>query len=301
MYQPLSSLNIPESRLKELRNSGYSYCKDVDIDIPFWDVLTQTPKAKTALEKLKEESQEGYVSTFINPLDDALHGGLPLGKITELCGEPGTGKTQICFQLCVSTQLPNWCGGLNGDVVYIGTNYNFAPHRVREIARGVVNRYTDFKMKRNFGNDVTELSVESIMDRIFYLNVQSDMELIAAVSHLKEWLPEHLSVKLVIIDSICTLLRSLNGTERTNILYILFRNLQKLAQIYNFAIVVTNDKSTRISSAKDVYQAPSLGGSHYHRINIRIELSKKSSIIFRAVVLKNLFSSPTEIEFPLFT
>ena len=33
-------------------------------------------------------------------------GGMPLGKIVELCGAAGVGKTQISMQLSVNVQIP---------------------------------------------------------------------------------------------------------------------------------------------------------------------------------------------------
>ena len=33
--------------------------------------------------------------TFCEGLDDMLGGGVPVGKITEFCGAPGIGKTQM--------------------------------------------------------------------------------------------------------------------------------------------------------------------------------------------------------------
>lgn len=49
----------------------------------------------TALELLEEEQVQGFVITFCSALDDALGGGMQLTKITEICGAPGVGKTQL--------------------------------------------------------------------------------------------------------------------------------------------------------------------------------------------------------------
>ena len=45
------------------------------------------------------EQLQGYIVTFSAKIDGILGGGVPLGKITELCGAPGVGKTQ--FRYCV--------------------------------------------------------------------------------------------------------------------------------------------------------------------------------------------------------
>lgn len=50
----------------------------------------------TALDlMLKEEAELRSIVTFSSQLDEALGGGVQLGKITELCGVPGVGKTQL--------------------------------------------------------------------------------------------------------------------------------------------------------------------------------------------------------------
>ena len=52
---------------------------------------------RSALEMLREEQQQSYVVTFSAQVDGMLGGGVPLGKITEICGAPGVGKTQFRY------------------------------------------------------------------------------------------------------------------------------------------------------------------------------------------------------------
>lgn len=53
----------------------------------------------TALDlMLKEEAELRSIVTFSSQLDEALGGGVQLGKITELCGAPGVGKTQLWYE-----------------------------------------------------------------------------------------------------------------------------------------------------------------------------------------------------------
>ena len=42
-------------------------------------------------------------------------------QVTEFCGVPGVGKTQLGIQLAVDVQIPVPCGGLGGRAVYIDT------------------------------------------------------------------------------------------------------------------------------------------------------------------------------------
>lgn len=47
-----------------------------------------------------------------------LGGGVPLTKLSEFCGAPGIGKTQLGMQLAVNVQIPDSLGGVAGEAVY---------------------------------------------------------------------------------------------------------------------------------------------------------------------------------------
>lgn len=49
----------------------------------------------SALELLRKEQQQTQIVTFSATIDEMLGGGVHLGKITEFCGAPGIGKTQM--------------------------------------------------------------------------------------------------------------------------------------------------------------------------------------------------------------
>ena len=53
--------------------------------------------SKNAYDLLLQEQSCGSIVTFCEQLDDMLGGGVPVGKITEFCGAPGIGKTQIGY------------------------------------------------------------------------------------------------------------------------------------------------------------------------------------------------------------
>lgn len=50
---------------------------------------------RNALEVYNEEIERTSIVTLCRELDEAIDDGIPLGKITEFTGAPGSGKTQI--------------------------------------------------------------------------------------------------------------------------------------------------------------------------------------------------------------
>ncbi|NXD18781.1 RA51C protein, partial [Nothocercus nigrocapillus] len=92
----------------------------------------------TALELLEQEQAQGFIITFCSALDNILGGGVQLTKITEICGAPGVGKTQLCMQLAVDVQIPECFGGLAGEAVFIDTEGSFMVDRVADIATACV-------------------------------------------------------------------------------------------------------------------------------------------------------------------
>lgn len=53
-----------------------------------------------------------------------------LGEVVEICGLAGTGKTQICFQLCLNVQIPRAFGGTEGEALFVDTHGDFQYDRV---------------------------------------------------------------------------------------------------------------------------------------------------------------------------
>ena len=75
-------------------------------------VTESSKKTVTALEMLRQEKSSPAIVTFCEDLDEMLGGGVPLSKITELCGAPGVGKTQTwlaCPLLSYRQPPPSVC------------------------------------------------------------------------------------------------------------------------------------------------------------------------------------------------
>jgi DNA repair protein RadA len=77
------------------------------------------------------------ISTGSSALDILLGGGVSSGRVTEFYGESGSGKTQLCFQLCVNALIPPID---KGDVVFVDTCGTFRPERIAEMATGRIDK-----------------------------------------------------------------------------------------------------------------------------------------------------------------
>ncbi|XP_044253820.1 DNA repair protein RAD51 homolog 3-like [Tribolium madens] len=269
MNQPVSSLNLPKSLLGKLKNLGYNYCNDLDHNvetvIPDWVSLKKTPKSCSALELYENESKWKPVTTFVPQLDSLLGKEIVAGLVTELCGLPGAGRTQICLHLSV---------GVAGEAVFIHTNNNFSLERLQEIAQKYVS------------------DVETIMQKILCIEATNFTELFASVQFLKTWLSNN-CIRLLIIDSISWPLKQHQPCiERPNLIYRLFQELRILTSLHKFAIVVTNDLTTSITGVT----TSSFGDSFYHIINNRILLSKENDLIC-AKTLKSAINNAGEVLF----
>lgn len=87
----------------------------------------------TANEIYEKRKLEYRISTGSKNLDELLDGGIETRAITELYGEYGTGKTQICHTLCVTVQQSKDEDNISR-ALYIDTENTFRPERIASIA-----------------------------------------------------------------------------------------------------------------------------------------------------------------------
>ncbi|GLV38436.1 spindle B [Carabus blaptoides fortunei] len=312
MKRPIVTLNLPEYKIQQLHKKGYIFCEDVDIEtirsvagitIEEWKKLTVNTNTITALDLCQIESDNSHIVSFSQAFDELLGQGIPVKSITEICGLAGTGKTQICLQLSISVQIPICFGGLAGHSVYIATNFSLTPHRLSEIAKGciqhchlVANKYNSFEMMES----IKEFTEISIMNGVHCQHINNFVKLLASVPLLKKLLSNNSKIRLIVIDNISQVVKStkLEYFERIKILYTYFSDLQKLAHIYNFAIVLTNNLTTKINNKENSF-VPCFGDSFAHRNNNRILLKRKSENHFSATSFKCVLNSETTINFQI--
>lgn len=188
--------------------------------------------ADAALEKRRSMLR---CSTGSSTLDELLLGGIETQAVTEFYGEFGSGKSQICHTLCAIARQPIESGGLDSSTIYIDTEGTFRPERVQEIARA-----------RGF-------DPVQVLKNVAVCKVYNSSHLELIVKNLGKYVDDF-KAKLVIIDSIISLHRAEfagRGTlaDRQQRLNSMLHKIIRLAEIYNIAIVITN----QVQSSPDTF------------------------------------------------
>jgi DNA repair protein RadA len=199
-------------------------------------------------------------------LDSFLKGGIETQAITEVAGEFGSGKSQICYTLCVTANMSPDKKGLGGNVIFIDTENTFRAERIFQIAehRGL--------------NDPDE-----ILRKIYVCKIYNTIHLEVIIQDLGKSIEEY-NAKLVIVDSIIALHRAEftgRGTlaDRQQRLNIMLHKLNRLAEVHNIAVVITNQVQSQpddFSAGREGLRATG-GNIMGHASTYRILLRKAGS------------------------
>lgn len=301
MQRELSTLPLQPTIRQKLNASGYVTLEDVS-DMKAFDLgrdlgisateamdLLRTVRdyggkgcrssgntgACSALDLIeRREQSQSCIVTFSEKFDDLLGGGVPLEKITEFCGPPGIGKTQMCLQLAVDVHIPECFGGVGGEAVYIDTEGSFVVERVAEIAMATVSHCKSITSSGIHRDVMKEFDVEKILSGIYYFRCHDHIQLIALVHTLDDFMSKHDKVKLIIVDSIAFPFRQdfEDFALRTRLLNGVVQSFNKLATNHKLAVVLTNQMTTRFDKQQRSQLVPALGESWGHACTIRVVL-----------------------------
>lgn len=226
-------------------------------------------------ELMKMRQNVLRLTTGSKAIDNLLEGGLETQTIIEFFGEFGSGKSQICHQLCVNVQLPPERGGLAGGALYIDTENTFRTERI-------------VKMAEHLGLDSNEV----VRNIIFAEAYNSDHQ-IFLLDNADEIIKEN-NIRLIIIDSLTAHFRSEyvgreTLAERQQKINKHMHRLIRLAQAFNAVAVVTN----QVMAKPDVFFGDAVHpvGGHIiaHTSHTRFYLRKASR---GPVRIARLISSP---------
>lgn len=246
----------------------------------------------SAREVYQKEKSMGKIITFSAGMDKMLGGGVPLGQVTEFCGVPGIGKTQIGIQLAINVQLPVEFSGLDGEAVYIDTEGSFSKERFSDMAQGFLQHLRKVSQARRDPERErvsNAMTVQEMMKKMHYFRVRDASEQLAVVEVLPSFLLQHPRVKIVVMDSIAFHFRQDfdDFGARTRILNQMSQQLMSLANSYQLAVVLMNQMTTRIAAEGQSRLVPALGDSWAHAATNRILLYWKEESRFAL-----LFKSP---------
>ncbi|KAJ4790689.1 Dna repair protein rad51-like protein [Rhynchospora pubera] len=203
------------------------------------------------------------ITSGSSELDKILEGGIETGSITEIYGEFRSGKTQLCHTLCVTCQLPLDQGGGEGKALYIDAEGTFRPQRLLQIAD-------------RFGLNGADVLENVAYARAYNTDHQSRL-LLEAASMMVET-----RFALMIVDSATALYRTdFSGrgelSARQMHLAKFLRSLQKLADEFGVAVVITNQVVSQVDGSA-VFAGPQIkpigGNIMAHASTTRLALRK---------------------------
>lgn len=196
------------------------------------------------------------LSTGSETLDDLLGGGFEVGTISQMYGEPASGKTNICLQLTINTVRTG------KKVIYIDTE-GFSTDRFRQIA----------------GDNAQELARNVIV-----FSPTSFDEQHSAIKETEKLVKEN--VGLIILDSATAFYRlELENRDSMALKRELANQMTMLlgmARKYNVAVLITN----QIYMDVDKEELRAVGGNMLEHISKVIVQLSRTGIGKRMAVLK---------------
>jgi DNA repair protein RadA len=260
---------------------------------------------ETGTSVLERRERIGKLETLVPEIDDMLGGGCETQSITEVYGEFGAGKSQVTHQLSVNVQLPPEVGGLGGSAIFVDSEDTFRPERIDEMVRGldeevIAAAMEDREIEGGPGDEsaLSEL-VQTFLDHIHVAKAFNSNHQILLAEKAKEIASEHedseYPVRLLCVDSLTAHFRAeyvgrgelANRQQKLNKH---LHDLDRVGNLYNTAVVVTNQVQSNPDSFFGDPTKPIGGNILGHKSTFRIYLrkSKANKRIVKLVDAPNL-------------
>ncbi|MBI4182124.1 MAG: DNA repair and recombination protein RadA [Candidatus Aenigmarchaeota archaeon] len=155
----------------------------------------------------------------------------PHNFLTNTILSHNSGKSQLAHQLAVNVQLPRDRGGVGGKALFIDTEATFRPERIVDMAKAV------------------GLDPQEALENIFAARAYNSDHQVVLSEKAEDVIREH-GIRLMVVDSLTAGFRSDytgRGTlaNRQQKLNRHLHHLQKLADVYNMVVFVTNQVMAR--------------------------------------------------------
>jgi DNA repair protein RadA len=260
---------------------------------------------ETGAMVLERREQIGKLSWLVSDVDDLLGGGLETQSITEVYGEFGSGKSQATHQMAVNVQLPPEHGGLGGSCIFIDSEDTFRPERIDDMVRGLDDGIIDALLQEHEidgapGEDAAmEALLGVFLDGIHVAKAFNSNHQILLAEKAKELASEledtDAPLRLLCVDSLTAHFRAEyvgrgELAPRQQKLNKHLHDLMRIGDLYNTAVLVTN----QVSSNPDSYfgdPTKPIGGNilgHTSTFRIYLRKSKGDKRIVRLVDAPNL-------------
>eukprot|EP01031_Cornospumella_fuschlensis_P023917 gene23917-28960_t len=208
-------------------------------------------------EACKQENR--FISFGDSKIDELLGGGIYTRGITEIVGEAGAGKTQMCLLLALQTILQSHLRGENGCVAILSCGEGLFPiSRLLQLAQHYASQQQDqstLSTENPAVSPIPALAAEGFMQRVHITQCANCEELMEIMkTHLPPLIPQ-LPVRLVIVDSIGGLLRgeggeiSRGGIERAALLFSLSSYCRTLSDTFNLPFLMVNQVTAGAASS----------------------------------------------------
>jgi len=260
---------------------------------------------ETGSSVLERREQIGKLRWMVPEVDELLGGGVETQSITEVYGEFGAGKSQVTHQLAVTVQLPKEHGGLHGSVIFVDSEDTFRPERIDQMVRGLDDEAIAAAMEdRDIeggpdDEDALEELVEDMLEKIHVAKAFNSNHQILLAEKAQELAGEHedseYPVRLLCVDSLTAHFRAeyvgrgelANRQQKLNKH---LHDLDKVGNLYNAAVVVTNQVASNPDSYFGDPTQPIGGNILGHKSTFRMYLrkSKNDKRIVRLVDAPNL-------------
>ena len=264
---------------------------------------------ETGSTVLERREQIGKLSWGIDEVDDLLGGGVETQSITEVYGEFGAGKSQVTHQLAVNVQIPAEHGGLEGSAIFIDSEDTFRPERIEQMVRGLDDEVMEDTMVLHgvaeegeadaTDDELYDDLVQSMLDKIHVAKAFNSNHQILLAEKAQELASEHedsdYPVRLLCVDSLTAHFRAeyvgrgelANRQQKLNKH---LHDLDKVGNLYNAAVVVTNQVASNPDSYFGDPTQPIGGNILGHKSTFRLYLrkSKGDKRIVRLVDAPNL-------------
>ena len=245
------------------------------------------PRQVSARELLAASASLVPVVTFCRSLDDALGGGVAPRSVLEVVGAPGTGKTQLCLQVCVDAAIPVEFHGPGGGAVYVDADGSFSPERCAAIAREMVRHVKRLARRKRprEGREApaetpgeaaaraaaAKLDVDAVLEGITVFRALDHADVFHALARAEALCADG-GCKVLVVDSVAAHLRSLDVDVggRARLLARLSLDLAAIANRHDVAVLVTNQLTTKLHAGNQIL--PALGEAWSHAPDLRVLL-----------------------------